>query len=102
VQPVSLNVADVSEWVSRLWWPALRLGGFVAAAPIASEATIPSRVKIVLAVALTALIAPLVSVSPDLSIFSGAGALTAAQEILIGVAIGMVMELAFEALTFAG
>jgi flagellar biosynthetic protein FliR len=88
MQPVTLNVADVSHWVSRLWWPALRIGGFVAAAPIASESTIPSRVKIVLTVALT--------------IFSGAGALTAVQEILIGVAIGMVMELAFEALTFAG
>jgi flagellar biosynthetic protein FliR len=102
MQPVTLNVADVSHWVSRLWWPALRIGGFVAAAPIASESTIPSRVKIVLTVALTVLIAPLVPVSQELTIFSGAGALTAVQEILIGVAIGMVMELAFEALTFAG
>jgi flagellar biosynthesis protein FliR len=41
VQPVTLNAADVSHWVSRLWWPALRIGGFVLAAPIASEATIP-------------------------------------------------------------
>jgi flagellar biosynthetic protein FliR len=41
-------------------------------------------------------------VPPALSIFSGAGLLTAVEEILIGVAIGMVMQLAFEALTFAG
>jgi flagellar biosynthetic protein FliR len=38
----------------------------------------------------------------DLSIFSAAGALAAVQELLIGVAIGMVVQLAFEALTFAG
>ena len=38
----------------------------------------------------------------DLSIFSAAGMLAAVQEVLIGVAIGMVVQLAFEALTFAG
>jgi flagellar biosynthesis protein FliR len=102
MQPLVVNAADVSQWVSRLWWPSLRIGGFVAAAPIASEKTIPSRVKIVMALALAALIAPTAPVPAALSIFSGAGVLTAVQEILIGVAIGMVIELAFEALTFAG
>ncbi len=102
MQPVVLNAADVSQWVSRLWWPSLRLGGFVAAAPIASETSIPARVKIVMTLALAVLIAPLAPVPAALSIFSGAGLLTAVQEILIGVSIGMVMELAFEALTFAG
>jgi flagellar biosynthetic protein FliR len=102
MQPVTLTGADVSHWVGGLWWPALRIGGFVAAAPIASESTIPARVKIVMTVALAALLAPLAAVPGDLSIFSGAGALTAVREVLIGVAIGMVMELAFEALTFAG
>ena len=37
-----------------------------------------------------------------MSIFSGAGLLAAVQEVLIGVAIGMVVTLTFEALTFAG
>ena len=102
MQPVSINAVDVSQWVARLWWPSLRIGGFVAAAPIASEKTIPNRVKIVLTLALAVLVGPFAPVPTTLSIFSGAGVLTAVQEILIGVAIGMVMELAFEALTFAG
>jgi len=99
---VVINAVDVSQWVGRLWWPSLRIGGFVAAAPIASEKTIPNQVKIVLTLALTVLVGPLAPVPSTLSIFSGAGALTAVQEILIGVSIGMVMELAFEALNFAG
>jgi flagellar biosynthetic protein FliR len=102
MQPLVINAADVSQLVGRLWWPSLRIGGFVLAAPIASEATIPRRVKIVLTLALAFLLAPLAPVPAALSIFSGAGALTAVQEILIGVAIGMVMQLAFDALTFAG
>jgi len=102
VQPVVINAADVSVWVGRLWWPTLRIGGFVAVAPIASETVIPRLIKIVLAVGLAFLMSPLISVPPELSIFSGTGVLAAAQEMLIGVAIGLVVQLTFEALTFAG
>jgi flagellar biosynthesis protein FliR len=102
MQPIVITAADVTDMVARLWWPSLRVGGFVAAAPIASEAAIPNRVKIVLALALSFAIGPLAAVPAGLSIFSGRGLFTAAQEILIGISIGMVMQLAFEALTFAG
>ena len=102
MQPLSVNASDVSMWVGRLWWPMLRVGGFILAAPIASETVIPSLVKIVLSLSLGFLMAPLVQTPAALSIFSGAGLLAAVQEILIGVAIGMVVQLTFEALTFAG
>jgi flagellar biosynthetic protein FliR len=102
MQPVIIKAADVSHWVGQLWWPALRIGGFLAAAPMASEGTIPARVKIVLTLALTVVVAPLAAAPAGLSIFSATGFATAVQEVLIGVAIGMVVQLAFEALTFAG
>jgi flagellar biosynthetic protein FliR len=102
VQPVTLNAADVSQWVGRLWWPMLRVGGFVLAAPTLSETVIPGRIKIVMSLSLGFLMAPVAQIPAALSIFSGAGLLAAAQELLIGVAIGMVVQLAFEALIFAG
>jgi len=102
VQPLTLNAADVSTWVGRVWWPMLRVGGFVLAAPIASETVIPGLVKIVMSVSLAFLMAPLVQIPAALSIFSAAGLLAAVQELLIGVSIGMVVQLTFEALTFAG
>jgi flagellar biosynthetic protein FliR len=46
--------------------------------------------------------APLVQIPAGLSIFAAAGLLAAVQELLIGVSIGMVVQLTFEALTFAG
>jgi flagellar biosynthetic protein FliR len=102
MQPLTLNAADVSMWVSRMWWPALRVSGFVLTAPAAHEGVVPGRVKIVLTLALAFLLAPLVEVPADLSIFSAAGVLAAVLELLIGVSIGMVVQLAFEALVFAG
>jgi flagellar biosynthesis protein FliR len=102
MQPVTVNVSDLSQLIARLYWPVLRLGGFVLTAPIASEATIPGPVKIALTLGLAFILAPLAPVPASLSIFSGAGALAAVQELAIGIAIGMVVQLAFEALAFAG
>src|ERR1700723_3822270 len=102
MQPLTLNAADVSMWVSRMWWPALRISGFVLTGPAASEATVPGQVKIVLILALAFLLAPLVEVPPSLSIFSAAGVIAAVLELLVGISIGMVVQLTFEALMFAG
>jgi flagellar biosynthetic protein FliR len=102
MQPLTLNAADISMWVGRMWWPVLRVSGFVLTAPIASETVVPRMVKIVLTLALAFLLAPMVQVPVGLSIFSAAGMLAAVIELLIGVAIGMVVQLMFEALVFAG
>ncbi len=102
MQPVTLNAADISTWVSRLWWPALRVSGFVLTAPAASETSIPTLVKIVLTLGLAFVLAPLVQVPAELSIFSASGLVSAVLEVLIGVSIGMAVQVAFEALNFAG
>jgi flagellar biosynthetic protein FliR len=100
--PVLIDASDLSKWVIRLWWPILRIGGFVLTAPLLSGATVPSPVKIALSIGLAFILAPLAAVPDGLSMFSGAGVLAGVQEVLIGVAIGMVVQLAFEALAFAG
>src|SRR6202789_778325 len=102
MQPLTLNVSDVSLWVSRMWWPALRISGFVLAAPVASEAVVPTLVKIVVILGLAFLLVQLTQVPAGLSIFSTIGMLAAVLELLIGVAIGLMVQVAFEALVFAG
>jgi flagellar biosynthetic protein FliR len=102
MQPLTINAAEVSTWVARMWWPVLRVSGFVLTAPATGETSVPRLVKIVLTLSLAFLIAPLVPVPVNLSIFSAAGMLSAVLELLIGVSIGMVVQLSFEALVFAG
>ena len=97
-----LHTADIAAWVARMWWPVLRIGGFVLTAPIASEATVPTTVKIVLTLALALLAAPWAQAPADLSIFSAAGGVAALQELLIGIAIGTVVQLSFDAVELAG
>ncbi len=101
-QPLLLDTATIASWVSRMWWPVLRIGGFVASAPLLSQGVIPPLVKVALTIGLAFLLAPLAQAPADLSIFSGAGVLIAVKEMLIGVSIGMVVQVAFEAMGLAG
>jgi len=67
--------------VARLWWPVLRIGGFVLTAPIASESSIPPPVKIALSIALAFILAPLAPVPGRPVDFFRRGLLAAVQEI---------------------
>ena len=102
MSPLVIDATRLPMLLAQLWWPALRIGGFVASAPVVSAMTVPARVKIVLTLALAFLLAPTVVVPSTLSVFSARGVLVAAQDLVIGLSIGTVAQIAFEAISFAG
>ena len=102
MHPFTIDATRLPMLLAQLWWPALRIGGFVASAPIVSAMTVPPRVKIVLTLAIAFLLAPTVAVHSTLTVFSARGVLVAVQDLVIGLAIGTVAQIAFEAISFAG
>lgn len=102
MQPLVIDATRLPLLLAQLWWPALRIGGFVASAPIVSAITVPPRVKVVLTLAIAFLLAPTVVVPSALTIFSARGVLVAIQDFVIGLSIGTVAQIAFEAISFAG
>ena len=89
------------EWLGLYFWPLLRVMALIMAAPILSEKSIPKRVKIGLGMLITFVIAP--TLPPvNIPIFSPQAVWLALQQVLIGVAIGFTMQLAFAAIRTAG
>jgi flagellar biosynthetic protein FliR len=101
-QVMTLDAGAVAGWAVGLWWPMLRIGGFVLAAPLVSQGVVPRLVKVALTLGLGVLLAPLAEVPDGLSVFSGAGLLAALREMLVGISIGMVVQVSFEAMGLAG
>ncbi|HEB77381.1 MAG TPA: flagellar biosynthetic protein FliR [Methylothermaceae bacterium] len=94
--------AQLFDWLARFVWPLLRVGGFYIAMPVFSSHSIPMRVRVILAVMTTVAVMPLVPQMPALEMLDLSAALIAVREILIGVAIGFLLQMAFAALVFAG
>jgi flagellar biosynthetic protein FliR len=83
-------------------WPFLRVAGLMMVAPVFGARMVPARVRIVLALAVTALIFPLLPAPPAVDPFSAEAVVLAAREILIGVAMGFVVQLIFDAMVIGG
>lgn len=89
------------HWLSLYFWPLLRVLALVSTAPVLSEKTVPKRVKLGLGFIITVIIAPTLPPT-DVTLFSSNALWLAIQQILIGIALGFTMQLAFAAIRTAG
>ncbi|WP_312629472.1 flagellar biosynthetic protein FliR [Scandinavium sp.] len=97
----SVSVADLYPLINQGLWPLFRILALFSTAPFFSEAGISKKVKVGLAVLITALVAPLL---PDagVRIFSLQGLMVAVQQLLIGVLMGLTVQFIFVAVKHAG
>ena len=80
---------------------AVRIGAMFAAAPILSARAVSLPIRIALTMALTLAIASSVKV-PEIDLLSPIGIVTIIREVLLGLSIGLVFQLAFAAVNMAG
>ncbi|MBK9251545.1 MAG: flagellar biosynthetic protein FliR [Proteobacteria bacterium] len=99
---ISLTAGQIEAWMAAYLWPLLRIGACLMVAPIFGARFVPGRYRIILAGAITLLVAPLLPPVPDVSPFSGPGLVITAQQIIIGVSIGFVLQIVFDALAMGG
>lgn len=99
---LSLTTGQIEAWMAAYLWPLLRIGACLMVAPIFSARFVPPRYRVVLAGALTLLVAPLLPPLPAVSPFSGTGLAITVQQLLIGAAMGFVLQIVFDALAMGG
>ena len=94
--------AQLQQWLADFFWPFVRVGAALMAAPIFSVRQVPMRWRVLLAVLITVLIQPLIPPSPVVGPWGADGVMIALQQIGIGAMMGFVVQLAFNALIFGG
>lgn len=72
------------------------------ALPVFSVRAVPARVRLILSVAITFVVMPLLPPLPTVDMFSYAGGMVAIQQLTIGLMIGFIIQLVFAAIVFAG
>jgi flagellar biosynthetic protein FliR len=83
-------------------WALLRVTGFMVLAPMFGAALVSRRVKMVLALALTLILAPLTPPVAAIDPLSATALLTAVQQLLVGFAIAFAVQVVFDALSLSG
>jgi len=99
---IEIAIVPLVETLAAYVWPFVRIGAFLMVMPLVGGSFVPVRVRLILAVALTITIAPLVPATATQEVLSAAGLVMMIQEIGIGVAMGFLVQLVFDAIALGG
>lgn len=99
---ISVTDTQVMTLLQAWLWPFLRIASLVMAAPVIGTRSVPMRVRMAVAVAITAVLAPVLPADHTIVPLSDAGLLTAVQQVVIGVTVGLILRLVFAVIEFAG
>ncbi|MDT8403918.1 flagellar biosynthetic protein FliR [Sulfuriflexus sp.] len=83
-------------------WPLFRIAALITATAVFGGALLPMRIKLVFALALTIVIAPVLPPPPAIDMFSLTGFVVVLQQVLIGVAMGFTLQLVFSVFVLGG
>ncbi len=83
-------------------WPFFRIGGLLMTAPVIGTRSVPVRVRLILAIAITIVIFPVIPEIPDVAPLSAEGFYISLQQVITGIAMGLCMRVIFVALEVAG
>jgi flagellar biosynthetic protein FliR len=98
---LSVTTGQIEAWVAMYLWPFVRIGACLMVAPVFGTSFVPARSRLILAAAITLLVAPLLPVT-NVAPLSAVGFGIVAQQMLIGVAMGFVVQIVFDALAMSG
>ncbi|MBD3895217.1 flagellar biosynthetic protein FliR [Halomonas sp. ML-15] len=99
---VEVTFAQLQTWLMLFLWPFVRITAFLMAAPLLGHSAVPNQVKIGLAALLTVVIGPSLPELPDAPIVSWASLGIMIEQMLIGIAIGLTMQVMFAVVQAAG
>ena len=99
---LDIELVPLIQTLAAYIWPFVRIGAFLMVMPLVGGRFVPARVRILLAIALTVVIAPLVPQKAYPEVLSLAGLVTMTQEIGIGVLMGFSVQLVFDAIALGG
>jgi len=98
---LALSTDQLETIMAQYFWPFVRIGACIMVAPVFGARFVPARFKIILTGAIALLVAPLVAI-PDVSPLSGPGIVITVHQLLIGFAMGFVLNVIFDSLSMGG
>ncbi len=100
---MTLTTAQLTSLIGAYMWPFMRIGAMLMAAPVFNARNVvPPRLRLLLALALTGVVVPLLPPPPAVEPLSAAGIMISLSQLLLGAAMGFVLQLVFSSLVIAG
>jgi len=102
ISAMLISDSQIATWISAGWLPFVRISAAMMAAPLFSHRAIPRQIRLGVALMLAVLLMPWQPAMPDFNPLGLQGVLLTANELILGICLGFMLQLVFEAVMFAG
>lgn len=99
---IGLGLPNIEDQLVILLYAMLRTGAAFVAAPVFSAVSVPLQVRVALAGAIGVMVMGVYDLRPPVDPLSVAGIIVMAQEIMVGLSLGFILQIAFAAPLMAG
>ncbi|PSU32277.1 flagellar biosynthetic protein FliR [Photobacterium lutimaris] len=99
---VNLTFAEITAMAGQLWWPFFRISAAFMTMPFLGNAHINNRTRLLLALSITLVSAPLLPPMPAVDPVSVNAVVLAGEQIIIGALLGMCLQFLFAAMAMVG
>lgn len=99
---MTLQLAQINELMASAYWPFVRISAMLMIAPIYAASSFPVRIRVVLAVLVTAALYPVLEPVKGVDPVSLQGFIILGHQVIIGAAMGFFLQMAFQLLVIAG
>ncbi|WP_068830761.1 flagellar biosynthetic protein FliR [Pseudomonas sp. BMS12] len=99
---LELTNAQIGGWVGQFLLPLFRIASMLMVMPVIGTQLVPARVRLYLALAICLVLAPNLPPMPQVDSISLQSMLLIAEQVLIGVMFGFLLQLYFHLFTVAG
>src|SRR5690554_7886288 len=99
---IELAGSDIGRWIAGYLWVLFRIGAVLMTMPVIGTQLLPMRIRLYLALALTALAAPQIAEAPQLEPLALSTSAAIAEQILIGASMGFLRQLPLQIHATAG
>ena len=99
---ISISSAQLDAWFGLFIWPFLRITAVLLSEPTLGNSSVPTRIRLGIAVILTVTVAPLLPAPPTVNVLSAQAVLMATQQLLVGLVLGLSMRMVLNGIEMAG
>lgn len=99
---MSYSTDQILLWLASYLWPLCRIAGMMMTMVMFGANLTPMYNRLLLAVATTIAVAPVLPTMPDVALFSVGGFLITGQQVLIGAVVGLLSQFLLQTFVTAG
>ena len=96
------STAEITAFVGAWIWPFIRISAMMLVAPVFSARSVPIKVRVAAAIAISMVVIPVLPPLPLVDFISGDAFLIAIHQVLIGAIMGFSLQLAFNLFVMSG